>query len=199
MGAFFQKQEILNQNLINGDFERKEVNFLIQNGLPFTIKVKEKQVKKKYLFGLIKRYQLKEVERKFIIKEPTLAVLDRLSKEWIEMSIDESLLQSENVLNVSKKYVMRNIERASRVIALAVLGEDYFICHTVGNQISYKTNETELQDLTNLFKQYIKPSDLYTIYEAINITSNLADFLTAIRLMSAERTTKPQRIAENEA
>lgn len=193
------EQEILNQNLINGDFERKEVNFLIQNGLPFTIKVKEKQVKKKYLFGLIKRYQLKEVERKFIIKEPTLAVLDRLSKEWIEMSIDESLLQSENVLNVSKKYVMRNIERASRVIALAVLGEDYFICHTVGNQISYKTNEKELQDLTNLFKQYIKPSDLYTIYEAINITSNLADFLTAIRLMSAERTTKPQRIAENEA
>lgn len=193
------EQEILNQNLINGDFERKEVNFLIQNGLPFTIKVKEKQVKKKYLFGLIKRYQLKEVERNFIIKEPTLAVLDRLSKEWIEMSIDERLLQNENVLNVSKKYVMRNIERASRVIALAVLGEDYFICHTVGNQISYKTNEKELQDLTNLFKQYIKPSDLYTIYEAINITSNLADFLTAIRLMSAERTTKPQRIAENEA
>lgn len=177
--------------------ERTELNALIGKGVSFDVQDVEVQYKP-YLWGLFKKKVLVPVKRKFVIKEPTLGTLDRLSSEWVEMAIDEDAIKGDDGMLQARKMTKNHALRCAKVIAIAVLGSDYLIpkaCN--GGVVGYKPDTARLEELTSLFARQIKPSELYQLCVLINAMCNLGDFLNSIRLMSADRTTMPIRIEES--
>lgn len=177
--------------------ERSELNALINRGVSFEVQDVEVQYKS-YLWGLFKKKILVPITRNFVIKEPTLGTLDRLSSEWIEMAIDEETIKGEDGMLQARKMTKKHALRCARVIALAVLGSDYLIPKADnGGIVRYEEDTKRLEELTRLFARQIKPSELHQLYVLINAMCNLGDFLNSIRLMSADRTTIPIRIEES--
>ncbi|ERJ86136.1 hypothetical protein HMPREF1988_00195 [Porphyromonas gingivalis F0185] len=178
--------------------ERAELNTMINRGVSFEVQDVEVQ-RKRYFFGLLKKKTLTPVTRKFTIEEPTLGTLDRLSAEWVEMAIDEEALRGENGMLQARIMTKKHAQRCAKVIALAVLGSDYLVPKLgVRGVIRYEYNTARLEELTGLFARQIKPSELYQIYVLITAMCNLGDFLNSIRLMSADRTSAPDRIEEGD-
>ena len=177
--------------------EKAELNALINKGVSFEVADTKIEVKRRF-FGLIKKRVVVEVKRQFKIEEPTLGTLDRLSAEWIEFAIDEAALQSDDGMQKARTLAHSHSMRCAKVVALAVLGADYLIpTPGKGGVVRYVEDTKELEYLTSLFARQIKPSKLYQLYVLINAMCNLGDFLNSIRLMSADRTTMPIRIEEN--
>lgn len=176
--------------------ERDELNTLIGKGVSFEIKDTEFEVQKKF-FGLVKRYVPNEVTRTFRIDELTLSTLDRISAETIELTIDESLMKSDDSMKRARGLAHKHSIRCARIIAIAVLGEDRLIpIHGKGGT-RWIEDTKRLEKLTSLFARKIKPSVLYKLYVLVNTMCNLGDFMNSIRLMQQERTTMPIRIEEN--
>lgn len=177
--------------------ERKELNALINKGISFEIEDVIFEPKKS-LFGLVTRRVPVKVKRKFKIEEPTLGTLDRLSAEWIEFDLDESKLKSNDDMKQTRTLAANHSIRCAKVVALAVLGSDFLVPKYSRNGVVRYVEDTErLDELTALFARAIKPSKLYQLYVLINAMCNLGDFMNSIRLMSADRTTMPIRIEEN--
>ena len=178
--------------------EREELNNLVNRGIGFEVKDFD-VVTKPVFFGLFKTRQLVPVVRKFKIEEPTLGTLDRLSREWIEFAIDEVKLQSDDGMKEARSMATKHSLRCAKVVAIAVLGEDYLVPKVGRNGVvKYVEDVARLQELTALFARSIKPSRLNQLYTLINLMCNLGDFLNSIRLMSSDRTSMPIRIEEEE-
>ena len=176
--------------------ERAELNTLINKGVSFKVKDTDFEVKKKF-FGLFKRHIPHEITRTFKIDELTLSTLDRISAETIELTIDESLMKSEDSMKRARRLAHKHSIRCARIIAIAVLGEDRLIpIHGKGGT-RWVEDTKRLEELTSLFARKIKPSVLYKLYVLVNAMCNLGDFMNSIRLMQQERTTMPIRIEEN--
>ena len=132
---------------------------------------------------------------KFEIQEPTLSVLDRLSAIWVEMGLDEKRLTAggTETLAEAKRIAKDNAARMARIIAIAVLGEDYHVTEVcAGGRVKKYNDDKELDRLTALFFHTIKPSKLVGLSEAVTSVSNLGDFINSMRLMSGARTTQPR-------
>ena len=155
--------------------ERNELNTLINKGVSFELKDTEFEVEKRF-FGLIRRYKPKEVTRTFRIEEMTLATLDRITSELVEIAIDENEMKSADTDSM----------KMARTIAKPGKGG-----------IRWIEDTKKLDELTSLFARKIKPSILYKLYVLVNTMGNLGDFMNSIRLISTERTTMPIRIEEN--
>lgn len=177
--------------------EKKELNTLINKGIAFEIEDTEFEIKNKF-FGLIKKRTPKKIKKSFKIEEPTLGTLDRLSSEWIELAIDEVQLKNEDGMQLARTLVSNHAMRCAKIVALAVMGSDYLIptCSRNG-VVRYVENTNRLEELTGLFARTVKPSKLYQLCVLINAMCNLGDFMNSIRLMSADRTSMPIRIEEN--
>jgi hypothetical protein len=176
--------------------EKIELNTLISKGLSFEVDRTVYKREKGFL-GFFKK-RVPEIEKlKFTIQEPTLSTLDRLSAEQIDLRIDESLISGESGISEVKSLAQKHSQRMARIIALAVLGQDYVISTSVGSSVRYSYDDQKLKELSELFYINIKPSKLIQLTMIINTASNLGDFLNSIRLMSASRTTIPIRIEEN--
>lgn len=176
--------------------ERKELNALINKGVSFEVKDIEFETHKKF-FGLIKKRIPKEVTRTFTIEEVTLSTLDRLSAEWIEFAIDESLMKSADGMKRARGLAKEHAGRCARIIAIAVLGENCFVPRPYKGGTRWVEDVQAIEELTDLFARKIKPSKLYKLCVLVNAMCNLGDFLNSIRLMQSERTTMPNRIEEN--
>lgn len=177
--------------------ERSELNALIAKGVSFEVQDVEIQYRR-YFFGLLKKKTVVPIKRKFTIKEPTLGTLDRLSSEWIEMSIDEEAIKDKEGVSQAKVMANKHSLRCAKVIAIAVLGSDYLKPkEKKSDVIRYEEDVERLEELAALFARSIKPSELYNICMLIAAMCNFGDFLNSIRLMSVERTTAPNRIEEN--
>lgn len=175
--------------------ERNELNLLIGNGVKFDVKDVTFDVHRNW-YGR-KIYTPVKQTRHIEIYEPTLSVLDRMSAEWVEISIDEQALKESNdALQIARTLVANHAERCARIIAIAALGEDIWIAYPVGGTTRYQEDTGKLEDLTTLFLHTIKPSQLAKIFIQVNLICNLGDFMDAIRLMLAGRTTMPIRMAE---
>lgn len=165
--------------------EQNELNLLIQRGTTFEIE-KVDYIRPKGLFSVFKK-KIRKVEKlKYIIQEPTLAVLDRISAEQIELAIDENVMISAEGMNEARRMPRVHARRMAGIVALAVLGQDYIA----------SKDEKSLRDLTEIFYKNIKPSRLMQLVLMINTMTNLGDFTNSIRLMSGSRTTVPIRIEE---
>ena len=180
------------------ELEREELNRIVNNGVTFEVEDVEAKVKKTWLFGLFKKRELVKVTKTFKIEEPTLGTLDRLSREWVELAIDEESLKGKDGMKNARSLAANNALRCAKVIAIAVIGSEYKIPVTDKNGVvKMREDVKRLNELTSLFARTIKPSRLYQIYILIQTMCNLGDFLNSIRLMSADRTTMPIRIEEN--
>lgn len=175
------------------ELEREELNLLIRRGVKFEVTTKVAQ-RRKGLKGFFMKPEIIEKTSSYEIHEPTLSVLDRLSEIWLQMAVDEDALQESSViLSEAKRMAYENAERMARIIAIAVLGEDYHITEVNRfGQIRKYNNDKELNRLTYLFKHTIKPSKLYSLSTMITNISNLGDFLNSMRLMSGARSTQPK-------
>ena len=178
--------------------ERAELNTLINKGVTFEVKDTEFEVKKRFL-GLFKQYKPKDIVRTFKIEEMTLATLDRIAAESVEIAIDEEKLRSAGIdsIKMARTIAHKHSTRCARIIAIAVLGEDLFIAKPGKGGTRWIEDTKKLDDLTSMFRRKIKPSILYKLYVLVNAMENLGDFMNSIRLILLERTTMPIRIEEN--
>lgn len=176
------------------EIEREELNLLIRKGQKFVIRYTIK-TKKRNLLGIRAKVTEEERAETFEIKEPTLAVLDRLSNEWLEMSLDENALSEggTQTLVEAKRATAENTYRMARIIAIAVLGEDFYTktINQKTGRVQFANDEKELDRLTDLFFHTIKPSELVTLCQRITNIANLGDFIGSMRYMSGARTTQP--------
>lgn len=181
---------------IKRELERQELNALINRGMRFEVE-RTSFVRQPGLLGWLKKRK-KHVERlTYKIQEPTLAVLDLIAAEQIDLHIDEIIMSSETGLQEARKIAKQHTKRLAKIVALAVLGEDYIRVTQVGARFKYDYDDKRLEELTNIFFSHIKPSRLFGLVSAINAISNLGDFMNSIRLMSANRTTMPILIEKN--
>jgi hypothetical protein len=171
--------------------EREELRLLIGNGISFTVNYQEAQVTKvprwaNWLGKIFKRKVTikQDLQREYIIKEPTLFTLDRLSAEYIELKIDEQKIK-EAPRQQSRLYLREYDKCMAKIIAIAVLGNDW-------------EDNKQLESLTAFLFKWLKPSQLNELSGVVDLTNNLADFINSIRLMSSARTTMPNLIEETE-
>lgn len=177
--------------------EKAELNALIRKGVSFEVKDIEVVTEKRF-FGLIRKRRLVEVTRKFTIEEPTLSTLDRLSAEWIELTIDETALKSDDAMAKARTMAHEHSIRCARIVAIAALGVDRLKCSIKGGFPHWVEDTEKLDKLTELFARQIKPSRLHQFAVLVNSMSNMGDFMNSIRLMSTiDRTTTPIRIEGN--
>lgn len=178
--------------------ERRELNLLINRGAKIAIE-RTVYVRQSGILGRFKK-RVKKVEKvEFVINEPTLSTLDRLAAEQLDIDIDEKLINDSNNWQCEvKKLTAAHLKRMARIIAIAVLGQDYVIAIQHGSGIKYKHDDEKLKELTELFLLTIKPTKLVQIVFMINTMSNFGDFMNSIRLMSASRTTMPILIEKAE-
>lgn len=172
--------------------ERRELNTLISRGVNFD--VTRTVTVRKNIFSKPKKHTEK---LKYTIQEPTLAVLDLISAEQIELVIDENIMSSEQGISEAKRLAHKHARRMARIIALAVIGEDYIIAEQQGARIRYRYDEKRFNELAELFENNLKPSKLIQLAILINQMANLGDFTNSIRLMSASRTTMPILIEQD--
>lgn len=176
------------------ELEREELNLLVKQGIKFSVTHKVHR-RKKGVKGLFQRPEIVTVKEDFEIQEPTLSVLDRLSAIWVEMEVNEDRLTAggTETLAEAKRIAKDNAARMARIIAIAVLGEDYHVTEVgTGGRIRKYNDDKELARLTALFFHTIKPSKLVGLSEAITSVSNLGDFINSMRLQSGARTTQPR-------
>lgn len=112
------------------------------------------------------------------------------------MSIDEAKLNDEDYLITAKQLATKEAGKLAEVVALAVLGEDFYDTTEKGGVYTRKPNASRLDNLSNLFLHTITPSQLLTLAILITNVSNLGDFINSIRLMSATRTSDPTQLIE---
>ena len=179
------------------EIEKKELNLLIRNGIRFNVE-RTLWERQKGILGYVRKRISKKETLAFKIEEPTLSTLDRLTAEQIELSLDEKALTSDAGLATARRLAKDHSRRCAKIIAMAVLGSDYEIAIQTKSGVRYSTDEKRLSELTDLFFKVIKPSKLRELVGAIDITSNLGDFCSSIRLMSVSRTTAPARVENKE-
>ena len=110
------------------ELEREELNLLVKQGVRFSVTHKIRR-RKKGVKGFFQRPEAVTVKEDFEIQEPTLSILDRLSAVWVEMGIDETRITAggTETLAEAKRIAKDNAARMARIIAIAVLGEDYHV------------------------------------------------------------------------
>lgn len=175
--------------------EMNELNRLIGRGIKFKVN-RKKFVRRPGWLGWIRKKMIVDEELEFEIHELTLSVLDRISAEGIMMEINEAEMKSGSGLSAAKRLVKDHSVRMAKVVAIAVLGEDYETAIVEHGRTRYIKDDKRLDEMTQLFAHTIKPSVLVEMCVAINTMSNLGDFTNCIRLTSASRTTIPDRVQE---
>lgn len=176
--------------------ERGELSLLIKKGVFINVS-RTVWRRKRGILGYISKRTAVSESLKFVINEPTLSTLDRIAAEQVELSLSEESLASGDVIKEAKLLTREHCRRMAKILALAILGEDYDICIQQGSRVRYEHDDKKLEELTELFFVNVKPSQLIKYCIFINTISNLGDFTNSIRLMSAARTTMPIRVEEN--
>lgn len=140
--------------------EKKELDLLIRKGMTF-------EVERRWGAGT----------RKFTIQSPPLAIMDRLSAQYIKLDLDEELMKK-NALLEAKHLVGRHARICAKIAAIAVLGR------------SWKYNF-----LVSLYAWYfywrVDSRQLLQLAIIINQMANYTDFIGSIRFLGSVRTTLP--------
>jgi len=151
--------------------EKKEADVLIDRGGKFTV---PKQ-------SFLKFFGTKE--RSFTIKQPYLGTLDLISRELLDLKLDETKL-SENPVAESRVVIAASAKKLALVAAMVVLN-----------------NKLKIRLFAGLLAQYfywhLTPEQLFQLTITIAETSNLGDFINSIRYLAGIRTTTP-RIEEKQ-
>ena len=169
--------------------QRRLLKTIIGKGTKFTVKYTVK-VRQKGLKGLFRKKISEERKEEFILKEPTLAVLDRASEVWLRMNTENLDKEGADKDKEGYKAAKEHARDMAECLAILVLGEAYYAVEG--------GDEEELARLTDLFYKTVKPSQAQDIAVFINAATNLADFTGSMRLMKAAVTTTPATRIESE-
>lgn len=175
--------------------EREELNLLVQRGVKFDVTTKIRR-RKKGLRGFFSRPETVNETHTFEIYEPTLSVLDRISALSLAIDIDEATIKAEGeaAITEARQVTKENIMRMARVVAVAVLGEDYHVTEVNRfGKVKKYNDDKELDRLTALFFHSVKPSVLVGLTAMITTMCNLGDFINSMRLLSGARTATPRK------
>lgn len=152
--------------------ERNELDVLTGQPVRFRVPMR----------SILRRFS-KTRERAFILEQPYLGTLDRLSAEYIRLELDEDAF-NENPFAESKRVVAQNAQRAARIVAIAVLNSHWKIKWLLGIYTRYFLWRINTQKLSEL---------ILLIYPM----ASLVDFTHAIRYLSVTpRTSSPNLVAE---
>lgn len=173
--------------------ERREIDVLLNKGFNIDVTYTEK----KYKDGLMAIFEKPmEVTKKITLefREPTLAVLDLVTAEYLNLRITEPPADSPSakVIASAHKTVSDNARSMARIVAIFALGEKAFVC----NGTDYDINVDDIERLTEIIFHWATPKKLERIISLCTALSNLPDFLTSIRLTGASRTTRPANLVE---
>lgn len=162
--------------------QKKLIKKIIGDGTKFTISYTVK-VRQKGLKGLFLPKVTEERTEDFVLKEPTLAVLDRASEVWLRMNTEDIEKESSDAIKEGYKLANAHAKDMAECLAILVLGEAYYAVDG--------GDDKELNRLSELFYKTVKPSQTEEIAMFINATSNLVDFVNSMRLMKMSITTTP--------
>lgn len=180
------------------ELEKKELESLIGKGVQFEVR---HRIKKRAmgLRGLLGRKESVLEVKGFMIKPPTLAVMDRLSLIGIDLEIeDREISDGENTFELIKGHIAGNVDRLAEYVATAALGEDYYIREqTAAGRIREYEDEETLRDLTRFFKTWLTAPELHLIAKSIILNLNLTDFIASMRLLKGTRTAKKKDLIES--
>jgi hypothetical protein len=177
------------------EMEREELNLLIQRGMKFDVSIKTYK-RAAGLRGFLGKKEISEETFTYEVHQPTIDTLNRISAVALDMVINDDELRdgSQEVITRARKIVTENTGRMAYVVAMAVLGEDYYITEISGSGIiKRRKNDRELKRLADLFLHTVTPSKLAVITSAVTSISNLADFIASMRFLSGARTTQPRK------
>lgn len=147
---------------------RNELVRILNKGFEFQV-IERVKIYKSCFHRLFGKKTVEEVVHNFLIKEPTLSVLDKISIESLDFKEEDfNNLESDND---RKKYSRKHLKHMSRIVAIIVSGPE--------PEVSVLNKNTEL------FFKYLKPSDLFNIIQIADIASNLGDFINSTRYVAA--------------
>ncbi|MCR5658971.1 MAG: hypothetical protein K6G25_06560 [Bacteroidales bacterium] len=162
--------------------QKRLIKTIISKGTKFsisyTIKARQKGWK-----GFFKPKVNEERQEEFVLKEPTLAVLDRASEVWLRMNTEAIEKEGADTIKEGFKLANDHAHDMAECLAILVLGEAYYAVDG--------GDDKELERLTDLFYKTVKPSQAEEIAMFVNATSNLVDFVNSMRLMKMSTTTTP--------
>lgn len=143
------------------------------------------EVQKKELKTLLGEAHTLLVGRKpVLVKEPTLAVLDKMSQIFVEIPDLSEALNEKNAysaINEAKQLLPKFAKKLSKALAICILGEKCF--GWLGNwRIRRKTR--------HIYK-HITPLELQRAAEFMTVNTGLVNFIVSMRLMSTATTTTP--------
>lgn len=185
--------------------EKDEINRLNDTGIEFTIKQTKRvrTARKRSIFERLKVWLgieeeetiEREVKTTYSVKEPTLAVLDLLSAEFISLEIEEEEIKAggNRTLAAAKRMLNAHAYTCARIAAIATMGERCFIQDEYG---IYETDEKAIRERTAVFYHAITPENLISLTNLITGACDLGNFISSIILLSASRTTTPAKIIE---
>ena len=186
------------------DTEKDEIKRLNDLGIEFTVRHKKrartglkrtiwKRIKEALGFGC--ETEVKEVETTYRVKEPTLAVLDLLSADFVNLEIEEEEIRAGNTrtLAAAKRMANKYAYTCARIAAIATLGEE---CFTLSEDGFYETNSKAIRERSDLFYHCVTPEKLMALTNLITGACDLGNFISSIILLSASRTTAPAKTIE---
>lgn len=172
---------------MNKEIENNELCLLLRRGVTITLRYKQQIKRKFWQFWL--RNATEEKTEKLTFREPTLAVLDRVSLEVLNLDYDEKKILSDDsavVMDEGKRVAYCSIKTLARIIAIFALGERLFV--NSDNVIDEDTEE--LERLTKIVMLGLEPSKMEKLISCLTSLSNIVSFINSIRLLTAARTTR---------
>lgn len=162
--------------------QKRIIKTIIGKGMKFSVNYTVR-VRQKGLKGLFLPKVTEERSEEFLLKEPTLAVLDRASEVWLRMNTDAVDAEGADTVKEGYKLAKDHAKDMAECLAILILGEAYYSVDG--------GDDKEIERLTELFYKTVKPSQMEEIAMYINATSNLVDFVSSMRLMKMSTTTTP--------
>lgn len=166
---------------------KQELELLLNRGVTLTLSYKELEPRKPWRFW--RKRQLVDKSITLTFKEPTLAVLDRVSLEIENLQFNEKRLLSadmEVVIDEGKRIAYGSARTLARIAAIFALGEKLFI----KRDRTFFEDEKELDRLAEIIMNSLEPSKLEKLISCLTSLSNIASFINSIRLIAAVRTTQ---------
>lgn len=171
------------------EMEKEQVDSLIGKPIPFSVKYRTR-VPVKGWGRFIGRTVIVDELRHLEIKPPTLAVMDRLSRVSLDLeALSTEISEATNGVDVLKGTMSDSGEKMALYVAIAVLGEDYFIRENnrFGRYVE-KNDDAALAELSEFLFTWLTASELLSIAQAVFSLLGLENFLSSMRLLKGTRT-----------
>lgn len=145
--------------------EQNAVSTMLDQGISFTVPLRG-------ALGML------GAKVKFRIRQPYLGTLMHISKAYVQLKIDEKVLQDDTIKQ-GFLVVGTNVHNISDLVTLAILNSSFKI-------------RLFRRPLRRWLMWHLTPDNLFILLMYVISMSNVQSFLNSIRLAEAMRVTKPK-------